>query len=123
MLRFLLDENISPVVARQILVPRPEIAVVSLAAWERGTYLASPDDVLLLAACRQGLTLVTYDQRTIVPLIKLWSEQGITHGGVIFVSRNTIRHNDFGSLVQALCQLWDRDGATDWTDRVAYLTR
>jgi hypothetical protein len=39
------------------------------------------------AAARAGLTLVTYDQRTIPPLLVSLAEQGLSHGGVIFVNR------------------------------------
>jgi uncharacterized protein DUF5615 len=122
-LRLLLDEHLSPTVAEQIVALRPEIAVISLRNWESGVYLEAPDEVILAAAREEALTLVTYDQRTIPPLLKGWGEQGISHAGVVIVDERTIASHDFGGLIRALCQLWDAQGQWDWTDRVVYLTR
>ena len=33
-------------------------------------------------------SLVTYDRRTIPPLLKTWAESGLHHGGVVFVDEN-----------------------------------
>jgi hypothetical protein len=122
-LRLLLDEHITPAVAVQLSRHRPTASILTLNAWQRGTYLGAPDDALLAAAQAAGLTLVTYDLRTIPPLLKQWGEDGTTHGGVIFVDVRTIVPNDVGALVRALAQLWDAEHATPWTDRVIYLTR
>jgi len=69
------------------------------------------------------LTLVTYDRRTIPPLLKAWAEEGRKHGGVIFVDENTISPADIGGLVRALIQLLKERGRQDWTDRVYFLRR
>jgi hypothetical protein len=104
-LQFLLDAHLSPVIAQQISTRRPEITVISLRDWEDGAYLDAEDAVILARAHEQGLTLVTYDQRTIMPLVKEQGEQGLPHGGVIFVDQRTLAPNDFGGLVRALCQI------------------
>ena len=39
----------------------------------------------------KGLTLVTYDRRTIPPLLKTWAEEERTHGGVVFVDEKRFR--------------------------------
>jgi hypothetical protein len=67
------------------------------------------------------MTLVTYDQATIPPLLQVWGEQGISHAGVILVNRRTIAPNDFGGLIRALTRLWDRAEGLDWTNRMVYL--
>ena len=98
MLRLLLDEHLSPVIAQQVRSRNPRISILSLHAWEAGSYLQQGDDLLLRTAYTQQLTLVTYDQRTILPLLAAWGEAGIAHGGVIFVDTHTLLPNDFGGL-------------------------
>jgi hypothetical protein len=67
------------------------------------------------------LTLVTYDRRTIPPLLKLWAEEERSHGGVIFVDEKTISPADIGGLVRALISLADKAGKIDWTNQVYFL--
>jgi hypothetical protein len=121
MLSLLLDENISDEVADQIAAQRPDILIVSLRQWEEGRHLSADDETILRAAASAGLTMVTYDQRTIPPLLGRLAERGISHGGVIFVDHHTIRSNDFGGLGRSLIALWDEHREWDWTDRLAYL--
>jgi len=61
-----------------------------MAEWENGEFIGQPDSICLQQAALNGLTLVTYDRRTIPPLLKTWAEQGRAHGGVIFVDEKTI---------------------------------
>ena len=122
MLRLLLDENIDPEIEHQLHTACPELPVASLHTWEERRYLQADDTAILVEAFRQGLTLVTYDTKTIVPLLKTWGEQGSDHGGVIFVKPSTIAPNNIGSLVRALALLWTRFGDADWTNGSIYLT-
>ncbi|MEB3308766.1 MAG: DUF5615 family PIN-like protein [Snowella sp.] len=69
MLSFLLDEHISPTIAEQIRDKRPEIIIFPLITWQEGRYLGLTDDRILQAATEAQLTLVTYDQNTIPPLL------------------------------------------------------
>jgi hypothetical protein len=121
MLPFLLDEHISPVVARQIRAKEPKIEVLPLLTWREGLYLGFPDEVILKAARAEQLTLVTYDQNTIPPILWSWGESGETHGGVIFVDYQSIPPQDFGGLIQALLKLWRQEGEQNWTNRLIYL--
>jgi hypothetical protein len=125
MLNLLLDEQISPVVAEQVAARRPEISVLSFRDWEGGRHLnvGFQDAALLTRAGEQGLTLVTYDRRTITPLLMSLAENGQSHGGVVFVDERTIASNDFGGLVRALETLWDERGREDWRDQWHYLER
>ena len=91
--------------------------------WEGGAFLGKEDATCLLEAAMQGLTLVTYDRRTIPPLLKLWAEEQRQHGGVIFVDEKTISPADIGGLVRALMELSKETGKWDWTDRVYFLRR
>jgi hypothetical protein len=126
MLKLLLDEHISPDVANGVqrrnraLVIRSRV-IHSMAQWEGGNFLGKEDSVCLLEAAKQRLTLVTYDRRTIPPLLKLWVEEERCHGGVIFVDEKTISPADIGGLVRALISLVDEAGGMDWTHQVYFL--
>ena len=123
MLRFLLDEHISPVVARRIVARTRADAAIIVAEWAGGDFLAVQDDLLLDAARKHGLTLVTYDCRTIPVILKRRGEEGVAHGGVIFVDQCTLAPNDFGGLVRALVELWEAQRGFNWTNRIVYLKR
>jgi hypothetical protein len=92
-----------------------------MAQWESGNFLGKEDSVCLLEAAKQQLTLVTYDRRTIPPLLKLWGEEERSHGGVIFVDEKTISPADIGGLVRALIFLTSEVRKIDWTNQVYFL--
>ena len=121
MLKLLLDEHISPDVANGIQCRNRSLVIHSMVQWENGNFLGKEDAVCLLQAAKQRLTLVTYDRRTIPPLLKLWAEEERSHGGVIFVDEKTISPADIGGLVGALISLADEAGEFDWTNQVYFL--
>jgi hypothetical protein len=123
MLRLLLDEHISPDVADGLRRRAASLVVHCLAELQSGILLGKDDSVLLEHAARQRLTLVTYDLRTIPPLLKSWTEAGRTHGGVIFVDEKTISPADIGGLIQALLTVARQTKRWDWTDRICFLRR
>jgi predicted nuclease of predicted toxin-antitoxin system len=120
-MKLLLDEHLAPVLAQRIV--EAGIDRVALREWHAGSYLELPDDTILSAAYQEARTLVTYDLRTIPPLLKTWAEQGIAHGGVIFVDTRTIAPNDIGGLMRALLHLATQLGDVSWENRVVYLGR
>jgi hypothetical protein len=123
MLNLLLDEHISPDVAKGLRRTARKIIVLALAEWEDGSFLGQDDAACLRAAASQKLTLVTYDRRTIPPLLKSWAEAGLHHGGVIFVDEKTISPGDIGGLVRALAALAKESQTWDWSNRVWLLRR
>lgn len=123
MLKLLLDEHISPQVAVGMRRSNPELPVVAMAEWENGNFLGQDDATCLHQAAIQNLTLVSYDRRTIPPLLKVWAEAELSHGGVIFVDEKTIPPADIGSLVKALRELARETGEWDWNNRVVFLRR
>jgi hypothetical protein len=123
MLRLLLDEHISREVADGLKRQNRLLVVHWMAEWEDGNFLGQEDSACLLEAATARLTLVTYDRRTIPPLLKTWAEEGRKHGGVIFVDEKTISPADIGGLVRALFHLFKETGRWDWTDRVYFLRR
>ena len=121
MLSFLLDEHISPTIAEQINRKRPEIIIFPLITWQAGRYLGLTDNIVLQAATDAQLTLVTYDQNTIPPLLCEWGDSQKSHGGVIFIDYQSIPPSNFGLLMRSLLALWDVQGKQDWTNRLIYL--
>jgi hypothetical protein len=121
MLKLLLDEHISPEVANGLQRRNRLLVVHSMVQWEGGNFLGKEDSACLLEAARQRLTLVTYDRRTVPPLLKLWAEEERSHGGVIFVDEKTISPADIGGLVRALISLAGETGEMDWTNQVYFL--
>ena len=121
MLALLTDAHISPDVAEQIKAKRPEIDIHSLRAWRGGALLQAGDHAILTAALEEGRTLVTYDQRTIAPLVLQCNTEGLAHGGAIFINRHTIAQANIRAQIRALISLWDDANAQDWTNTVTYL--
>jgi len=121
MLKLLLDEHISPEVANGLRRRNRAIEIRCLVEWEDGRFLGQEDSACLREAAAQGFTLVTYDRRTIPPLLKTWAEEGRTHGGVIFVDEKTISPADIGGLVWALTRLARETGNWNWTNRIYFL--
>lgn len=91
--------------------------------WDGGSLLGQNDFTCLTRAAAEGLTLVTYDRRTIPVLLKTWAEEGRRHGGVIFVDEKTISSANVGGLVRALSQMYREMGKQEWVDRVVFLRR
>jgi len=123
MLKLLLDEHISPDVAKGLGRRHRSLIVRCMADWENGSFLGQEDSACLEQAAVRGLTLVTYDRRTIPPLLKAWAEAGRQHGGVIFVDEKTISPSDISGLVRALTSLSKKTGKWDWTNRICFLRR
>jgi hypothetical protein len=121
MLKYLLDENISHVVAERLAERHPHIFVASVYRWRNGGFVGEPDARILQAARGDGLTLVTYDVSTISVLLAELAAEGDDHAGVVFVADASIRSDDFGGLVRALDRNWQRLNDVDWTNRMAYL--
>ena len=123
MLKLLLDEHISQQVATGLRRHHRAIEIRYLVEWEIGRFLGQEDSACLREAATHGLTLVTYDRRTIPPLLKTWAEEERTHGGVIFVDEKTISPSEIGGLVWALSALAAETGRWNWTSRVYFLHR
>jgi hypothetical protein len=120
MLRLLLDEHISPRVAAGIRLRDKKIIIHGMVEWESGSFLGQEDAACLREALLQKLTLVTYDRRTIPPLLKNWAEEGRQHWGVIFIDEKTISQADIGGLIQSLDKLVKETRDLDWTDRIYF---
>jgi hypothetical protein len=123
MLKLLLDEHISPAVANGLRRRNRGVEIRYMVEWEDGRFLGQEDSACLREAATQGLTLVTYDRRSIPPLLKTWAEEERMHGGVVFVNEKTISLANMGALVWALTRLARETGNWDWTNRICFLRR
>jgi hypothetical protein len=123
MLKLLLDEHISPDVATGMRRGNRAVEIHCMAEWQDGYFLGQEDSICLREATAKGFTLVTYDRRTIPPLLKTWAEEDRMHGGVVFVDEKTISPADIGGLVWALTRLAKETGKWDWTNRIYFLRR
>ena len=123
MLKLLLDEHISPSVAEGLHRRNRLLVVRFMAEWESAEFLGRDDSACLQQAAAQGLTLVTYDRRTIPPLLKTWVEEERDPGGVIFIDEKTISPADIGGQVRALSNLVREAAKWDWINRVCFLQR
>jgi len=121
MLALLTDAHISPSVAKQVTAKQPEITIYCLRDWRGGALLQADDDVILTAALAERLTLVTYDMRTIAPMVTQWATEGRDHAGILFIDEKSIPQEDVGGMVRALLTLWDKARSLDWTNAISYL--
>jgi predicted nuclease of predicted toxin-antitoxin system len=120
-LRLLTDEQIPDTVARQVRTHRPDISIESFHTWHDGAMRGQPDALVLAEAVAEGLTLITYDQRTIPPLLQEWADLQQSHCGVILVDGRSLPVNNIGKLLKALTALWDRESSWEWKDRIVFL--
>lgn len=123
MLHILTDEQISPeisVAARRLC---RALRITALFEWMDGHFVGAPDHEILREVARQKMTLLSFGLRTIPPLLRTWGEQGIDHGGVIFVNELSIAQHDISGIARALCGVWRVLGNADWTNRCFFLQR
>ena len=121
MLSFLLDEQISPEIAKQITIKRPDIPIFSIHIWQQGHYLGVADEIILEAASNEELTLITYDQQTIPSILLELGRANSHHAGIVFIDYRSIPPNNFGQLVKAIIWLWDTQNQANWQNRTIYL--
>lgn len=120
-MRLLLDEHFSLTLLNAILAIDDEVQVESLHRWHGGAFLRCPDDRIVEAASKEGLTLVTFDVTTIPPILQNLAIENTSHGGVIFIPSRRIAQNDYGQLASRLVSFWRVYGKQEWRDRVAFL--
>lgn len=94
---------------------------MALRDWQEGHYRSAPDEQVLAGAATGDRVLVSYDCRTLPPLLKQWAETAQHHRGVILVDEKTISPRAVGALIRALRALSAESGDEPWDDRVIFL--
>jgi hypothetical protein len=120
-LRLLLDEHISEAVADGFRARNRRVSIAAVSADPKLRGLE--DDDLLTECARLKVTLVTYDCRTIKPLLKRWADEGRSRAGVVFIDEDTIAPQDSGALIRALQKLANNLSDADLTDFTMFLAK
>ena len=118
-MRLLLNGHISPSIASQL--QQSGIDAIALRDWQDGRYRTASDEQILTAATVDERVLVTYDLRTIPPLLKEWAEAGQQHSGVVLIDNKTLRPNVIGGLLKAIRTLVKEHGDDEWRDQVMFI--
>jgi hypothetical protein len=121
MLKLLLNEEISPSVARILRRGGSEIQVAALVEWEDGNFVGKDTADLLREAADQEWTLVTYDRLKVPPTLKAWAEEECLHGGVIFVDEEVFPPAETGALIAALNRVCREAANWEWTNSALWL--
>lgn len=122
-MKLLMDVHVSRAVAAALLRRCPGMSVAHLADWHQGQWREGADHDILLAARLEQRTFVTYDLKTIVPLLRWFAEEELDHAGVILVDDKTIPQWDVGRLTNALAKLWQAENKRPWVNRVHFLQK
>jgi hypothetical protein len=85
--------------------------------------MGDTDESILAAAAAEGLTLVTYDQKTIMRILVQYGYIGVDHGGVIFIDDLSIAAHGFSGINQALTALRNAGHDQSWANAVSFLRR
>ena len=119
-MRLLLDEMISPKVAKQLRARGHDVVAVA----ERADLVQSADEQVLSQAAQEDRVLVTLDVADVAVLAGQWAAQGRLHAGIVYVSGTSFPQDRslLGALVMALAaasagQLLPGPGVTDFLPR------
>ena len=122
MIRLLADGNTSRRFVDACLRLQRDFPVIHLADWMQGKYRISKDLVLLPVLREHGLTIVSFDRRTMAMYAGQLTREGSGHAGVILF-RRSISQIDYGKQSRLLVEFWQEAKDWDWADRIEYLPR
>lgn len=83
--RLLLDEMLSPAIARQLCAKGHDVAAVAATA----EYVGLPDEEILAGAAEAGRALVTANVKDFIPLDPRYRAASRSHAGLILLSSKT----------------------------------
>ena len=118
-MRLLVETHVAEALVRGL--QQHGLDAVALQDWHGGAFRTATDEEILAAAYQERRIIVTFDCRTIPPLLKEWAETGRHHGGVIFINSKSFAPDDIGGLQRALLRVRDLAGDQDWEDQAIFL--
>jgi hypothetical protein len=119
--RLLLDCHISRATVPALRKRLPFLHSEHLAAWRAGEFLRAADEDILSEWHRERRVFVTFDQRTIPDLLRLWAAEGRSHSGVVFGDERSVKPSQPGAVTAAIARLVAEIGNSDTTNLIRYL--
>lgn len=120
-MRLLFDCHVTKATLGALRGLSPEIQAEHLALWRHGAYLRAADDEILAVCHEERRVFLTYDQATIVDLLRQWAAEERPHSGVIFADENSVRPNLPGEVANAVAKLAEEIRGVDTRNMVRYL--
>jgi hypothetical protein len=115
-LRFLLDENLSPVIKRELLKLEPKMIILRVG--DEGTPpLGTLDETILEWLQESGFILVTDNRKSMPEHLQNHYERGGYHHGILSVRRGT----SLGQIINELLLVWYASEAAEYRDRIQFL--
>jgi hypothetical protein len=119
--RLLLDCHISKATLAALRKLSTSIEAQHLAEWRAGAFLRAADEDILTACHEEQRLFVTFDQRTIPDLLRLWAAEDRPHSGLLFGDENTVKPNNPATVAAALAALAREIGSADTTNLIRFL--
>jgi hypothetical protein len=120
-MRVLLDCHISKATVPALRKRLPGLDAQHIADWRDGAYLSASDEDILSECHRERRLFVTFDQRTIPDLLRLWVSEQRPHSGVVFGDENTVKPGQPGAVARAIERLAREVGDSDTTNLIRFL--
>ena len=120
-MRVLLDCHMAKGTVGALRQRLPSLQAEHLASWRAGAFLRGSDEDILAACHAEQRVFVTFDQRTIPDLLRIWAAEERAHAGLIFGDENTVGTNNPGAVARAMARLAIELGDEDTTNLIRFL--
>jgi hypothetical protein len=112
--RFLVDEDVSDVLAPGLRLREPRLDILDV---KEGGLRGTPDPALLQLAWEQSRVLVTCDRRTMIKHVRARAAAGQLSSGVCIIPQR----GNIGEIIDSLLLIWGASTAEEWIGRIAYI--
>jgi len=115
-LHFLLDENLSPIIRRELRQRAPQLEVLRVGD-VGAPPLATPDEMILQWIEETGYVLVTDNRRSMPVHLERHYAQGRHIPGILLIRRGT----SLGNIIEELLLIWHASEAAEYRDRIQFI--
>ena len=122
MIRLIADANLSHRFVEACLRLDRKFPIIHIADWMDGKHRISKDPVLLPVLREYGLTIVTFDRKSMAMHAGELTRASGGHAGVILF-RRIVSQIDYGKQSRLLVEFWNEAKDWGWSDRIEYLPR